>query len=63
MANKTDYTNEKEADLYKEIATLREQVRSTRVELNPQTQGTVARQARRTIARIQTELTARAKHQ
>jgi len=61
MAKKTDYTNEKEANLHKEIAKFREEIRSTRADLNGQAHGTAARQARRDIARIQTELSARAK--
>ena len=61
MAQKNDYTNEKEADLHKEIAKLREDIRSARTDLNAQAKGTTVRQARRTVARIQTELSARAK--
>lgn len=61
MAKKTDYTNEKEANLHKEIAKLREELRSARTDLNAQANGTTAQQTRRAIARIQTELSARAK--
>jgi ribosomal protein L29 len=61
MAKKIDYTNEKEANLHKEIAKLREEIRSSRADLNGQTQGNTARVARRNVARIQTELSTRAK--
>lgn len=62
MAKKNDYTNEKEAHLHKEIAKLREELRSARADINTQQKGSAAREIRRTIARIQTELSARAKN-
>ena len=61
MAKKTDYTNKKEADLRKEIAKLREDIRAGRMSMNGQGGDVARKEARRAIAQMQTELSARAK--
>ncbi|MCB9808775.1 hypothetical protein H6776_00045 [Candidatus Nomurabacteria bacterium] len=61
MAKNTDYTSKKDIDLRKEISSLREDVRSAKANITDRVQGNKRKTTRRTIARIQTELSSRAK--
>ncbi len=60
MSKKKDYTKKKEKELRKEISQLREQIRVSYESLGDTSAGNKRMQARRDIARIQTELTHRA---
>ena len=63
MSKKTDdLTSKKDADLYKEIDSLRESLRDSRTNLGADGKNVKAiREMRRQVARLQTELSRRAR--